>query len=820
MGLAATALLAAAPLLAQAGPQNSHSPDLVTLQLVTLQLVTLQQAGSRTGSDYAATYEGRNVRIRGQVAEMPVWAVGSTLLSVTDASGYGLILRGPAAVFSGLAPGVWIEATGTIFRRGGLPMLTPDSLERSSDGAPPPVKNLPLAELSGFRYLGLPVETTGTVRGLGANTGGKLVVLTDGGHTITAFLPNPESGAGYDLSHIHTGDHVRVRGLATQYDLQPPYNGDFQIVVASLNGLEVIDAGPVVPAYLAAAVAVSVTLLLAAWWLRERRVNLHRRQARAFHALSEDIIAAGSPAQIAEKLSSVVPEVIRATSVELYLFNRRTKSLERVATSADPEPMAAPIDAPPEGMAHTAVVCFRNRTVLNIPDARRNPLVKAGTRTSLPRSAMFLPLLAQQEALGVLELDNFRRVGYLSPEHQAAAQHLANQVAASLRLQAQQVMREQLFRSEKLAATGQLISGVASELKAPLDRIVELARALEPSAAAPSSAASSAPSSSGRPAREPVLRELAAESRRAAAIVSRLISFAQEDGAAGSADVDSVIAGLIQFREQEWRARGIRVQNRLSSEAAVVATSRGHMEQVFLNLLVHAEQRAAETSVKTISIKSGVMAATLLVEIAYSALPSAAGSPAGADPFSEPKSAQASALGLGVCQGIVASLGGEIRFRVLAGAERFEVELPVTPSGDPVRGAGQYMEKASAGSTRPLTLMLVDPDAAAQRQLVSFLGARGHRVVPAVAEEAPDLVQRLRFDAVFWAVRTGGGRWSEFHDRLRTAVPVFVLLSDGYDHNLARSLEENGGFLLATPVQDAEAGRVLSEIAARTAAPA
>src|SRR5207247_2147289 len=100
-----------------------------------------------------------------------------------------------------------------------------------------------------------------------------------------------------------------------------------------------------------------------------------------------------------------------------------------------------------------------------------------------PRSAMFVPLAAKREktgedALGVLELDNENRVGYFAPSEQAAAQHLANQVAAALRLQEQQAMREELFRSERLAATGQLVSGVASELRAPLDSITQLASSL------------------------------------------------------------------------------------------------------------------------------------------------------------------------------------------------------------------------------------------------------------------------------------------------------------------------------------------------------
>ena len=567
----------------------------------------------------------------------------------------------------------------------------------------------------------------------------------------------------------------------------------------------------VVPPWIVAVISSMVALAAAAWWLRERRVNRLRKKAQTFHTLIEDVIAAASHTAIAEKLSSTIPNVIRATSSELYLFNRRTRCLERVPTAADPEPMAAPCDAPPDGVANAAVVCFRNRTALSVPDVRRNPLVKAGARTGLPRSAIFLPLLpagpqgfaeGALEPLGVLELDNHRAVGYFSPEDQGAAQHLANQVAASLRLQAQQAMREQLFRSEKLAATGQLVSGVAAELKSPLDRIVDLAGSL----------ASHSPE-------DPAMRELFAETRRVAGIVSRLVSFAGDEGAqerrnSGTSDVNAVLASLVHFREPEWRSLGIRPNTRLSTQSAIVPASQGHIEQVFLNLLVHAQQRIAETATKTITVQSSTIAGKALVEIVYLA----PGTPTGL-PDGPLQPAQASALGLGVCQAIVASLGGEIRLRVSDGFERFEVELPLAGSREaghtPGRDHTSARAKESLPPVRPLTLMLVDGDAAAQRQLVAFLGGRGHRVVPALAGEAPELAERFRFDAVFWAVRTGGGRWSEYHERLRTTVGAFVLLSEGYDHNLARSLEANGGFLLSTPVEPAEAERVLGEIAAR-----
>src|SRR5262249_18541977 len=100
----------------------------------------------------------------------------------------------------------------------------------------------------------------------------------------------------------------------------------------------------------------AIGLMVLLWWLRERRIHAQHENLRIFHGLSEDIIAAPTPSAIAEKLATVLPTVSQATSVNLYLFQRRTKSLERVPTTAEPEPMAAPIDSPPDGMANAAVV--------------------------------------------------------------------------------------------------------------------------------------------------------------------------------------------------------------------------------------------------------------------------------------------------------------------------------------------------------------------------------------------------------------------------------------------------------------------------------
>lgn len=770
------------------------------------EVVSLDQAAARTGTDYAAVYEGRTITVRGQIAAPPIWVLGMDFLSLRDAGDHGLILRGEHERFAGYEPGDWVEARGKIETRAGLPVLVPDSMERVRQGPPPSVKSLPLSSAASLRYLGLPLETRGTVTRVGENAGGTVIQLYDRGATASVFLPRSPTVNSDLLTRIHVGDRVSATGLMTQYANRPPYSGDFQVMLGSAADLKASAGEMTLTPLLVLGVVLAGGLFVGLWWLRERRIDAQHRAMRTFHTLCEEIIAAPSPSEIAEKMMTVLPSITQATGAWLYIFNRRTKSLERVPTDADPEPMVVPIETQgEEELANGAAVCFQNRAQLNIPDVRRSQYLNTRTKQNSPRSAMIVPLTTQGDVLGVLEAGNANRLGYFTIEEQASIQHLANQVAAALKLQEQRAMREQLFRSEKLAATGQLISGVANELRAPLESILHLATSLAERHA--------------EVVPDHDLRLLAGESRRASEIVSRLVSFAKpEDAETRNFDVHALLAGLVQFREPEWRVLGLRLQNRLAPEPAFVLGAAGQIEQVFLNLLVHAEQSAADVPSKTVSVASSVIAGRVMVEIGFSARPGPLDGTDG-DPFSDSKmtGAAGGGLSLSVCRSIAQNHGGGIRFSTRDGLARFEVELPVLRTET-------NAETGTGKPERTLTILLVDPDPGPQRQILGLLSLRGHRVVPAGPDEAADLAQRLRFDAVLWAMRlsgpTGGAKWSEFQERTRGAIGAFVLVSDGYDAELARSIEQAGNFLLGRPIQESDLDRILRAIDIRTPAPA
>jgi signal transduction histidine kinase len=109
---------------------------------------------------------------------------------------------------------------------------------------------------------------------------------------------------------------------------------------------------------------------------------------------------------------------------------------------------------------------------------------------------------------------------------------------------------------------GRLISGVVNELQTPLASIVNLAhRALEKARGG---------------AAEREVSAISAEAAKASGIVSRLVSYAAaEQAEARPVDIGALLRTLIEFREGDWKATGIRVRDLTSPESLFVLGSQG-----------------------------------------------------------------------------------------------------------------------------------------------------------------------------------------------------------------------------------------------------
>jgi CheY-like chemotaxis protein len=73
----------------------------------------------------------------------------------------------------------------------------------------------------------------------------------------------------------------------------------------------------------------------------------------------------------------------------------------------------------------------------------------------------------------------------------------------------------------------------------------------------------------------------------------------------------------------------------------------------------------------------------------------------------------------------------------------------------------------------------------------------------------------VRFDLVFCSVRLPGMNWLEFFEHVRTSVGAFVLMTEGYDSDLARAFHSGDGYILRKPVDEKELDLLLEGVEER-----
>jgi GAF domain-containing protein len=751
-------------------------------------VLSLAELARRNPADqFAPAHLGETVVVLGVASGSAFQFPDYTLLAIQDGE-YGAVVQvsGDDRRLDTYRAGDHLEVEGQVAALAGMVVVRPTRVvSRGRKPAPVPI-DVPINELEGFRHLGRLVRTEGRVKTADAAADGiGLYVTFDAPGFYRVFIPYkaPPPAAP---SGIRPGDRVRAVGIAYQYCRQPPYNRSYQLLAH--------DPGSIVPmertwhlSPTALAIALSVILFISFFlWSRERRLRNQRETLRKTYQLGEEILGASSAQAILKRIRETLPAILGVSRVQLYVYNRASKTLEAVAEEGGYS-NAISLSVPPGGTQAGAVACFHYRTLLVIPDIERSPFpITAREGDQTPRSLLLVPMMAQGEVAGVLELDQDDRVRDFSAGEQELAQHLGNQIGVAIRLLDQRSVQEQLFRTEKLAAVGRLISGVVNELQTPLSSITDLAqRALEKSFAG---------------AAEREVRAIWAESQKAAGMVARLVSFAAaEQVEARPVSISALLRNLIDFRESDWKASGIRVRDLTTREPLFVLGSQGQLEQCFLNLLVHAEQWLADAPQKVITIRTSVLGKRLLIEISFTAR-------------AERRKAEETAAVLGVTRSVIGGHGGEVRLIEKSNADpRFEVELPVSAKE---RSISSPAVAASGGRVKDfakrMTALVIEPDDAAQRQILGLLAARGFRVVPVDnSDTGLELAHRMRFDAAFCSVHAPGLNWVELSERLHSRTGGFILLSDGYDTELQADFEGEGRFVLAKPVQETELDRVL-----------
>ena len=273
-----------------------------------------------------------------------------------------------------------------------------------------------------LRFLGRLLRVRGQVREVDDTTAGVSILIGSASTPYKLFFPGANRTTVAPAS-IQNGDTVSATGVALQYCPRPPYDHFFELLVAAPSDVRLEKRSIPFPP-LALALAVTVVLFVSfVIWSRERRLRIQRERLHRTYNLGEEILSAGSVNAILKRIQEALPVILKVTRVQLYLHNRAARTLE-AQSGENREPVSISLLAPPGGTEAGAVACFHYRTLLAIPDIGKSPFPIAAGPDGGPKSLLLVPMVAQLEVIGVLELDQDDRARDFTADEQTLAQHL------------------------------------------------------------------------------------------------------------------------------------------------------------------------------------------------------------------------------------------------------------------------------------------------------------------------------------------------------------------------------------------------------------
>ena len=476
----------------------------------------------------------------------------------------------------------------------------------------------------------------------------------------------------------------------------------------------------------------------------EHEIRRRNRELLVLNSIAQTLTESMDLTDSLRRTLSQLTELFSLDASSLYLLDEGGSTLRRVAAVGQRSEYARhlpPVTLQRELLEHIKAVhaTFLSVQGLPLPAIFRDVLTKENIV-----SAYIVVLWSKDRALGGLA------VGSRSPREFSAADvnlliavgsQISNATERALLYdesrQAYENLRrtqEQLLNSEKMAAVGQLISGVAHELNNPLTAILGYSQLL---------------SASGQMGPQGIeySEKLYKQAQRTHRIVQNLLSFARQHKPERlPTRINQILEDTLALRDYDLRMSDIRVHLNLAENLPEMSADPHQLQQVFLNMVNNAVDAILEGSEDgDLWVCTRADSDRVYVEFTDSG-PGVQEASRVFDPFYTTKPVgKGTGLGLSICYGIVTEHGGTIRVRNLPhrGAS-FTVELPFG-----LATTAQREDPQSELPNRQSLVLCIDSDDAVLKSLDEILRGHGHQVHAARnSKEVRTVIDKFEFDVI------------------------------------------------------------------------
>jgi two-component system NtrC family sensor kinase len=403
----------------------------------------------------------------------------------------------------------------------------------------------------------------------------------------------------------------------------------------------------------------------------QHKAAVLNRQLERFSAITSRLLGRGRPDAVCPAIASAITEVSNFSVAVVQLEDAEHKLRVTGSSGLSPSSLQT-LQEQTESwtLDHIKTLCSQSQLM-----GKNSYLLPAREAIPLPRQRnsntawknqqeLLIPLCSAGGAyLGCIRLAAPRNANALDALELSRIEMLAADLAVAVELKA---LHTQLVWSEKLAALGQLLAGVAHELNNPLTVIMGYSELLSDAVAGPHT--------------RDQLAKLVSEARRMKRITDNLLRFSRQSTPDKHAvQLSPVLQEVLALREYYTRTRNVRVELDIAPDFPLLAVNEDEIKQILLNLFNNSSDalEGMEGS-KQISIRAYQCGPRAVIEVEDSG-PGFDNLNRALDPFYTTKPVgKGTGLGLSVCYGIVKERGGDLKIEnVKPHGARVTIELPV-----------------------------------------------------------------------------------------------------------------------------------------------